>query len=60
MEWRVVLLIWRGSALGWEEVRQDGFFCAASGCRFRNTLKLLQPVPRAWINHEKSDLFILS
>jgi hypothetical protein len=41
------------SALGWEEVRQDGFFCVASGSWSRNTSKLLETGPRAWINHEK-------
>ena len=39
-----------GPSRAWEEARQHGFFCAGFGSWYSNTLKLLQPGARIWVN----------
>ena len=39
-----------GVSRAWEEARKYGFFCAGGGSWYSNTLRLLQPGARIWVN----------
>ena len=39
-----------GKSRTWEEARELGFFCAGGGSWYSNTLRLLQPGARIWVN----------
>ncbi len=39
-----------GVSRTWEEAREYGFFCAGGGSWYSNTLRLLQPGARIWVN----------